>query len=34
VQRLPLKGGETYNGDASAALRPAEPFVFLEAKPR
>jgi choloylglycine hydrolase len=34
VKRLPLKGGETYGGDATAALRPTEPFVFLEAKPR
>jgi hypothetical protein len=34
VQRLALKGGETYSGDASAALRPAEPFTFLEARPR
>jgi penicillin V acylase-like amidase (Ntn superfamily) len=33
VKRLPLKGGETYSGDASASLRPAEPFPFLEAKP-
>lgn len=34
VKRLPLKGGETYSGDASASLGPAEPFAFLEAKPR
>jgi len=34
VKRLPLKGGETYSGDASGALRAAEPFPFLEAKPR
>ena len=34
VKRLPLKGGETYSGDASASFRPAEPFKFLEAKPR
>ncbi|MEX0670079.1 MAG: linear amide C-N hydrolase [Pirellulales bacterium] len=34
VKKLPLKAGETYSGDASAALRPAEPFLFLEAKPR
>jgi penicillin V acylase-like amidase (Ntn superfamily) len=34
VKRLPLKGGETYSGDASAAFRPAEPFSFLKAAPR
>lgn len=34
VKRLPLKGGETYSGDASAAFRPAEPFSFLKAPPR
>jgi len=34
VKKLPLKSGETYSGDASAALRPAEPFAFLEAKPQ
>lgn len=34
VKRLPLKGGETYSGDASEAFRPAEAFKFLEAKPR
>ena len=34
VKRLPLKGGETYNGDASDAFRPAEAFQFLEAKPQ
>jgi choloylglycine hydrolase len=34
VKRLALKGGETYSGDASAHLRPAEPFGFLEAKPK
>ena len=33
VKKLPLKGGETYSGDASGSLRPAEPFPFLEAKP-
>ena len=33
VKRLPLKGGETYNGDASGALVPGEAFRFLEAKP-
>jgi choloylglycine hydrolase len=34
AKRLALKGGETYSGDASASLRPAEPFKFLEAKPQ
>jgi choloylglycine hydrolase len=34
VKRLALKGGETYSGDASTHLRPAEPFGFLEAKPK
>ena len=34
VQRLPMKGGETYSGDASGAFRPAEAFPFLEATPR
>ena len=34
VKRLALKGGETYSSDASASLRPAEPFKFLEAKPQ
>jgi hypothetical protein len=34
VKRLALKGGETYSGDAAAHLRPAEPFGFLEAKPK
>ena len=34
VKRLPLKGGETYGGDASGSLRPAEPFLFLKATPR
>ena len=34
VQRLPLKGGETYSGDATAALQRAEPFRFLEATPK
>jgi choloylglycine hydrolase len=33
VKRLPLKGGETYSGDASGSFRPAEPFQFLEARP-
>ena len=34
VKRLPLKGGETYGGDATGSLQTAEPFLFLEAKPR
>ncbi len=34
VKRLPLKAGETYSGDASAGLRAAGPFPFLEAMPR
>jgi choloylglycine hydrolase len=34
VKKLPLVGGETYSGDASGSLRSAEPFEFLEAKPR
>ena len=34
VKRLPLKGGVTYSGDASGSFGPAEPFPFLEAKPR
>ena len=33
VKRLPLKSGETYNGDASEGLAAAEAFEFLEAKP-
>ncbi len=33
VKRLPLKSGETYNGDASGGLVPGETFKFLEAKP-
>ena len=33
VKRLPLKNGETYNGDASEGLIAAEAFKFLEAKP-
>lgn len=32
VKRLPLKGGQTYSGDARAALEAAEPFAFLPAK--
>lgn len=31
VKRLPLKGGETYSGDASESFRPAEAFEFLKA---
>lgn len=34
VKRLPLKDGETYSGDASGSLRPAEPFSFLKAAPK
>lgn len=34
VQRLPLKAGETYSGDASGSLESARPFEFLEATPR
>ena len=34
AKRLPLKGGETYSGNASAAFRPAEPFTFLKASPQ
>jgi choloylglycine hydrolase len=34
VKKLALKAGETYSGDASASLETAEPFEFLEAKPR
>ncbi|GDX94760.1 choloylglycine hydrolase [Planctomycetia bacterium] len=33
VKRLALKAGETYSGDASETLKPAEPFAFLQAKP-
>ncbi len=33
VKKLPLKGGETYSGDASGSLQLAETFDFLEAKP-
>jgi choloylglycine hydrolase len=33
VRRLPLKGNQTYSGDATAGLEAAEPFVFLPAKP-
>jgi len=31
VKKLPLKGGETYSGEASGSLEPAKPFSFLEA---
>lgn len=34
VKRLPLRGGETYSGDASGAFQPAQPFDFLKAEPR
>ncbi len=34
VKRLPMKGGETYSGDASNAFSSAEAFPFLEAPPR
>ena len=33
VKRLALKAGETYSGDASGSLKPAEPFAFLPAQP-
>lgn len=33
AKRLALKGGETYSGDATASLKPSEPFAFLPAKP-
>lgn len=33
VKKLPLKGGETYSGDASGKLRPEQPFPFLPAAP-
>jgi len=33
VKRLPLKGGETYHGDASGEFGPAAAYMFLEAKP-
>jgi len=32
VRRLALKGGETYSGDATSSLQPAEAFRFLPAK--
>jgi len=34
VKKLPLKAGETYSGDASGSLQPAEPFPFLKATPK
>ena len=34
VMRLPLKGGETYSGDASGSFRRTDAFEFLEAKAR
>ena len=34
VRKLPLKAGETYSGDASGSLQPAEPFSFLKAAPK
>lgn len=34
VKKLPLKAGETYSGDASGSLRPAEPYSFLKATPK
>lgn len=34
VKKLPLKAGETYSGDASGSLRPAEPFSFLKPTPK
>jgi hypothetical protein len=34
VKRLPMKGGETYSGDASNAFSSAEAFPFLAAPPR
>ena len=33
VKKLKLLGGETYSGDASASLTPAQPFAFLPARP-
>jgi len=32
VRRLALKAGETYSGDATSSLQPAEAFRFLPAK--
>jgi len=34
VKKLALKGGETYNGDASGSFRPEKPFAFLPAIPK
>jgi choloylglycine hydrolase len=34
VKKLPLKSGETYSGDATGSLKPAEPFSFLKATPQ
>jgi len=34
VKKLALKGGETYNGDASGSFRPEKPFPFLPAIPK
>lgn len=34
VRRLPLKGGETYSGDAADSLQPAEAFLFLKGTPK
>lgn len=34
AKRLPLKGGETYSGDAAGEFRPDTAFPFLEAVPR
>jgi len=34
AKKLPLAGGETYNGDATASFKAMEPFTFLEAQPR
>ncbi len=34
VQKLPLANGETYSGDASGSLRPADVFSFLKATPK
>lgn len=33
VKRLPLKGGETYSGDATASFTAAAAFPFLKATP-
>jgi choloylglycine hydrolase len=34
VTKLPLAAGQTYSGDATASLVPAEAFPFLEAPAR